>query len=208
MTDLVPTFQTFYQDLSAEVYRKLQKIKLVVLDVDGTITEGGIILDNGTSESKHFDCKDGMGIAMLIQSGIQVAIITGRESSLTARRGRELKIQHVIQGQANKEDALMDLMQKIGVTSEELAVIGDDINDIPMYKYAAVSACPHDGYHFMRSIATIKLTKKGGKGAAREFSDLILMAQGKVDPQTGEPVFITNREMKFSHNIKAVQDTN
>lgn len=192
-----PKFHTFYQDLSAEVFAKLQKIKLVVLDVDGSITEGGIVLDNGSSESKRFNCKDGMGIALLVKAGLEVAIITGRDSPLTARRAKELKIPHVIQGQSNKEIALMELMQKLNVTDENLAVLGDDVNDIPLYKHAAVSACPQDGYRYMQTLATINLTCQGGKGAARELADLILMAQDKVDPLNGEPVFITNRELKF-----------
>lgn len=203
MTELLPTFQTFYQDLNAEVYRRLQKIKLVVLDVDGSITEGGIVLDNGSSESKRFNCKDGMGISLLLQAGIEVAIITGRDSPLTARRAKELKIKHVIQGQSNKEESLMQLMNTLGVTDEELAVLGDDVNDLPLYKHAAVSACPQDGYRYMQTLATINLTCQGGKGAAREFADLILMAQGKVDPHNGDPVFLTQRELKFGHNKTA-----
>lgn len=199
MPEKMSKFHTFYQDLSAEVYQRLKNIKLVVLDVDGSITEGSIILDNSTSESKHFNCKDGMGISLLIQSGIEVAIITGRDSPLTARRAKELKINHVIQGQSNKEISLMKLMKQVGVTDSQLAVLGDDVNDLPLYKHAAVSACPKDGYHYMQLLATINLTCYGGKGAAREFADLILMAQNKVDPISGEPFFITQREMKFGH---------
>lgn len=193
-------FHTFYQDLSNEVYQRLKNIKLVVLDVDGSITDGGIILDNGTCETKNFDCKDGMGIALLLKSGVEVAIITGRTSPLTERRAKELKIKHVIQGQANKEISLMELMGQLNVTDDELCVLGDDVNDIPLYKHAAVSACPQDGYRFMQTIATINLTHRGGKGAAREIADLILMAQDKVDPITGEPFFLTNREMKFGNH--------
>lgn len=197
MTQEMSNFTTFYQTLSADVYARLQNIKLVVLDVDGSITEGGIVLDNGVSESKRFNCKDGMGIALLVKAGFEVAIITGRDSPLTARRATELGIQHVIQGQSNKEISLLKLMEKLNLQDENLAVLGDDVNDIPLYKHAAVSACPKDGYKYMQSIATINLKSKGGKGAARELADLILMAQGKVDPLNGEPVFITEGKMKF-----------
>lgn len=196
MADL-SKFRTFYQDLSSDIYQRLQRIKLLVLDVDGSITDGSIVLDNTSSELKLFSCKDGMGIALLVKAGIEVAIITGRDSPLTARRAKELKIQHVIQGQANKEIALLELMQKLGVKDDELAVLGDDVNDLPLYKHAAIAACPQDGYYYMQLIANINLTNKGGKGAARELADLILMAQSKVEPMTGNPVFLTNNELKF-----------
>ena len=103
-------FHTFYQDLSAEVAQKLSKIKLVVFDVDGTITDGGIYLDRQENELKKFNGKDGMGIALLHYAGIHTALITGRDSPLTQRRAKEIKIEHVIQGIADKKLALEELL--------------------------------------------------------------------------------------------------
>lgn len=173
-------FHTFYQDLSAEVAQKLSKIKLVVFDVDGTITDGGIYLDRQENELKKFNGKDGMGIALLHYAGIHTALITGRDSPLTQRRAKEIKIEHVIQGIADKKVALEELLEKLNLSKYEVAVMGDDVNDIPLFENAAVSACPNDGYHYMKKIATIVLTLDGGRGAAREFCDLIMMAQGKI----------------------------
>ena len=158
---------TFYQDIPAEIVAKLQKIKLVVFDVDGTLTDGHIVLDDTSREYKFFDSKDGMGVSLLQKAGLKVALLTGRYSYLTTRRAQELQIKYVIQGERDKEDALLNLLHELQVQPEELAVMGDDINDLPMFKHAAVSAAPADGYHYMRTIATIKLTRNGGRGAAR-----------------------------------------
>ena len=176
---------TFYQDIPAEIVAKLQKIKLVVFDVDGTLTDSHIVLDDTSREYKFFDSKDGMGVSLLQKA---------RYSYLTTRRAQELQIKYVIQGERDKEDALLNLLHELQVQPEELAVMGDDINDLPMFKHAAVSAAPADGYHYMRTIATIKLTRNGGRGAAREFADLILMAQGLVTPE-GDAKFLRERNI-------------
>ena len=169
---------TFYQDIPAEIVAKLQKIKLVVFDVDGTLTDSHIVLDDTSREYKFFDSKDGMGVSLLQKAGLKVALLTGRYSYLTTRRAQELQIKYVIQGERDKEDALLNLLHELKVQPEELAVMGDDIND-------------------MRTIATIKLTRNGGRGAAREFADLILMAQGLVTPE-GDAKFLRERKIKFA----------
>ena len=188
---------TFYRDLDADLVEKLQKIKLVVFDVDGTLTDGSIILDDTSREFKCFDCKDGMGISLLQKAGLKVALLTGRYSFLTTRRAQELQIKYVIQGERDKEDALLRLMHELNVSDEELATMGDDINDMPLFKHAAVSAAPADAYYYMRSIASIVLHANGGRGAVREFADLILMAQGHVTPE-GDAIFMRKNNIKFA----------
>ena len=188
---------TFYQDLPDATVEKLKKIKLVVLDVDGTISDGGIYLDRTDNELKKFNCKDGMGVSLLLKAGIAVALLTGRISPLTERRAKELRITYVIQGQMEKEPALLDLIAKCGLTEDEVAVLGDDINDLPLYQHSAVAACPSDGYHYMKTIATLVLTSPGGQGAVRELSDLILMAQGLTTPE-GNPTFLKERQLKLN----------
>lgn len=194
---MAETFHTFYQDLPLETVEKLKKIRLVVLDVDGTISDGGIYLDRHDNELKKFNCKEGMGISLLLKAGIAVALLTGRVSPLTERRARELHIPYVLQGQMEKEPALLKLIADCGLTEEEVAVLGDDINDLPLFNHSGVSACPSDGYHYMKTIATIVLTSKGGRGATRELSDLILMAQGLTTPD-GNPVFLKERQLKLT----------
>lgn len=197
MSSSAIALHTFYQDLSADIVAKLQKIKLVVLDVDGTLTNGHIMLDDTSSEYKLFDCKDGMGISLLQKAGLKVALLTGRYSFLTTRRAQELQIKYVIQGERDKENALLKLLSDLDISSEELAVVGDDINDMPLFKHAAVSGAPADAYHYMSSIATIKLTHNGGRGAIREMADLILMAQGLITPE-GDAKFMRERNIKFA----------
>lgn len=197
MSTTATTLHTFYQDLPADIVAKLQKIKLVVLDVDGTLTDGHIMLDDTAGEYKLFDCKDGMGVSLLQKAGLKVALLTGRYSFLTTRRAQELQIKYVIQGERDKENVLLKLLSDLDISPEELAVVGDDINDMPLFKHAAVSGAPADAYHYMRSIATIKLTNNGGRGAIREMADLILMAQGLVTPE-GDAKFMRERNIKFA----------
>lgn len=185
---------TFYQDIDAVTCDKLRQIKLVVFDVDGTISDGGIMLDSNDNEMKKFNCKDGMGITLLLKAGIKVALLTGRNSPLTTRRAAELHIPYVIQGKMDKEQAILELISELELTEAEVAVMGDDVNDLPLYQHAAISACPADGYHYMRQIATIRLTHKGGDGSARELADLILMAQGFVEPD-GNPSFLKKQNL-------------
>lgn len=189
---------TCYQTLSPDLVEKLQKIKLVVFDVDGTLSDCGIYLDCEHNELKKFNCKDGMGISLLHKAGISVALLTGRNSPLTARRAQELHIEHVIQGQMDKEAALLNLLHELKLEPENLAAMGDDVNDLPLFNNASVSACPQDAYHYMKSVASIVLTQEGGKGAAREFCDLILMAQGKIAPD-GYPHFLFEQGLTFAH---------
>ncbi len=194
---MAETFHTFYQDLPLATVEKLKQIKLVVLDVDGTISDGGIYLDRTDNELKKFNCKDGMGISLLLKANIAVALLTGRVSPLTERRARELHIPYVLQGQMEKEPALLNLIAQCGLSENEVAVLGDDINDLPLYQHSAVSACPSDGYHYMKTIATVVLTSPGGRGAVRELSDIILMAQGLTTPE-GNPTFLKERQLKLT----------
>ena len=189
---------TYYQTLSSPLVEKLNHIKLVVFDVDGTLSDSGIFLDRTENELKKFNCKDGMGISLLIKANIKVALLTGRNSPLTARRAKELGIQYVIQGKIDKEEALLELLTELNMSQENLAVMGDDVNDLPLFKHASVSACPNDGYHYMKTIASIVLSNNGGHGAAREFCDLILMAQGKVRTD-GYPSFLFEQKLSFAN---------
>lgn len=178
--------KTCYGKIDPEIFEALSKIKLIAFDVDGTLTDGGIYLDPGHGEYKKFNPKDGLGISKSLKEGIIVAVITGRNSPLTERRIKELKITELIQGEWDKATALENLLDKYKLDPCECAVMGDDLNDLGLFETAGFSACPSDAHPYMQSIASLVLHREGGRGAARELCDLILMAQHKI-PLAGGP---------------------
>ncbi len=178
--------KTCYGKFEPAIFEALSKIKLIVFDVDGTLTDGGIYLDPWQGEYKKFNPKDGLGISKSLKEGIIIAVITGRNSPLTQRRIRELKIEELIQGEWDKATALENLLKKYKLDPYECAVLGDDMNDLGLFETAGFSACPSDAHPYMQSIATLVLHREGGRGAARELCDLILMAQKKM-PLAGGP---------------------
>ena len=149
-------------------------IELLVFDVDGCLTDGGIIYTSSGEELKKFDVKDGLAIASWIRLGKKAAIITGRESKIVAKRAEELKITHIRQGVKNKGEVLEDILAKEGLTFENVAIIGDDFNDLPMLKKAKISFTPSNGVDYVKSIVDTVLSKEGGKGAVREMIDIII----------------------------------
>ena len=179
------TITTCYGDIDTAIMARLAKIKLLAFDVDGTITEGGVYLDNTELEFKKFYTKDGYGLHYLNKSGVICAAITGRKARLMERRMAELKLNHLIQGEWDKETALTNLCKQLNIDLDEAACIGDDLNDLPMFKIAGVTACPHDAHPYMQKIATLVMDYDGGKGAVRQFCDLIMMAQGKLNYDGG-----------------------
>jgi 3-deoxy-D-manno-octulosonate 8-phosphate phosphatase (KDO 8-P phosphatase) len=168
--------------LSADV---AQRIRLVGLDVDGVLTEGGIYLGdvNGARiEFKRFDILDGLGIKMLQLAGIEVAIITGRVSDAVALRARELAITDVIQDEhARKLPALRRLLKAKGISEREVAFVGDDLPDLAVMRVVglpvAVANCTED----VARLGALRLTRNGGHGAVREFAELLLRARGEWD---------------------------
>ena len=146
----ITTVNTCYGKVDAEFMTRLSTIKLLAFDVDGTITDGGIIYDNENLEIKRFNTKDGFGIYALVKEGIECAVITGREANLTSRRMQDLHVQHIIQGEKTKNVALTNLCEKLNISLDEAVCIGDDLNDMPMFRIAGLSACPHDAHPFIK----------------------------------------------------------
>ena len=181
----VTTVNTCYGKVDAEFLTRLSTIKLLAFDVDGTITDGGIIYDNENLELKRFNTKDGFGIHTLVKEGIECAVITGREANLTARRMQDLKVQHIIQGEKSKNTALTNLCEKLNISPDEAVCIGDDLNDMPMFRIAGLSACPHDAHPFIKKNVDYITTCDAGHGAVRELCDLILMSKGILNPDGG-----------------------
>ncbi len=174
--------------MNKEIIEKAKKIKLVILDVDGVLTDGSIILDNEGNEFKIFHVRDGHGIKMLSKVGIKVAIITGRKSKVVERRAEELGITDLYQGVFKKLSVYESLLQKYRYRDEEVAFMGDDIVDIGLLKRVGFSAVPADADKGAKKWAAFISTKRGGRGAVREFIELILKSSGLWDSVSGESI--------------------
>lgn len=162
------------------------KIKLLILDVDGVMTDGSIILDNEGNELKRFHVRDGHGIKMLIRSGVEVAIITGRYSKVVERRAKELGIREVYQRCHIKTVAFDHLIEKLGLTGDEVAYVGDDIVDIPILKRVGLPIAVKDAVDEAKEYALIVTENGGGRGAVREVCELLLKAKGLWESLMGE----------------------
>ena len=150
------------------------KIKMLVMDVDGTLTDGRIYMGADGEVMKAFDVRDGYGIKHILpKHDIIPVIITGRRSAIVERRCAELDITELYQGVADKLEKLKALADKYGLVREEIAYIGDDVNDIACMQYAGLSACPSDALDKVRSLADYVCSAPGGRGAVRELVDRI-----------------------------------
>ena len=166
------------QELSTETLTaSLQKIKLLALDVDGVLTDGTIYISPAGEVFKGFNAKDGMGISCALRNNLQIAVITGRQSPIVERRCEELGIKLFMQGVKDKRLALQQMAQKLGLTREEIAYMGDDLNDIPAFKASGLNFVPADGSIEVLAVADIITKAKGGRGAVREAITMILAAQ-------------------------------
>lgn len=166
------------QELSAEsLTASLQKIKLLALDVDGVLTDGSIYISPAGEVFKGFNAKDGMGISCALRSGLQIAVITGRQSPIVERRCEELGITLLQQGVKDKRLALQQMAQELGLVREEIAYMGDDLNDIPAFKASGLNLVPADAAMEVLTVADIITKASGGRGAVREAITMILAAQ-------------------------------
>jgi 3-deoxy-D-manno-octulosonate 8-phosphate phosphatase (KDO 8-P phosphatase) len=150
------------------------KIKILVMDVDGTLTDGKIYIGNKGEVMKVFNVKDGYGIAKLNSLGIVTSIITGRKSEILKIRAEELKIKEIYQGEDQKINRLKELVAKYNYDLLEVAYIGDDENDIECMKLCGISACPSDAVEMVQNISDYVCVKTGGDGAVREFIEYLI----------------------------------
>jgi 3-deoxy-D-manno-octulosonate 8-phosphate phosphatase (KDO 8-P phosphatase) len=169
-----------------ELKQKAEKIKLLILDVDGVMTGGQIILDNNGNELKMFHVRDGHGIKMLQRAGIKVALITGRDSKVVTLRARELGIEDVRQGAKDKLAVYRELMKSLGLSDEDAAYVGDDIVDLPVMRVVGLSFAVADAETYVRDAAHVVTSRKGGEGAVREAVDFLLRASGLWESVTAE----------------------
>lgn len=149
-------------------------VKLLVLDVDGTLTDGSVYMDGEDHEFKRFDIQDGMGIVMLRRDGIEVAIISGRFSASTDQRARDLGLSFVFNGVKDKLATLMSLSEKLSLKADEVAYMGDDVNDIDCIKWAGFGIAVSNARPEVKEIADYVTKSPGGRGAVREVADLLL----------------------------------
>jgi 3-deoxy-D-manno-octulosonate 8-phosphate phosphatase (KDO 8-P phosphatase) len=168
------------------IREKARKIKLLVLDVDGVMTDGSIILDNEGNEFKRFHVRDGHGIKMIQKAGITVVIITGRKSKVVDIRARELGIKEVHQKIFRKSAVFDQMLKKYACKDENAAFMGDDIVDQELLKRAGLTAAPADAEEEAKKLADIVMKRGGGRGAVREFIDLILKSSDLWEKVSGE----------------------
>lgn len=155
----------------------MKDIKLIVLDVDGTLTDGKIYIDNLGNEMKSFNVKDGMAIAQAIKNKVDCAIVTGRNSEIVKKRSEELGIKHVYQGIQNKKEQLKFIINDLNINFENCAYIGDDINDLEVMSLVGFSACPNDAAYEVISNSDFISRYNGGNGAVREIIEHILKSK-------------------------------
>ena len=158
---------------------KLTKIKLLALDVDGVLTDGTINIGDNGELFKGFNAKDGLGISCALRSGLQVAIITGRKSTIIHKRAAELGITMLREGVKDKYAELVKVAEEFGFTQEQIAYMGDDLNDLPAFKAAGFTFAPQDAVSEVLANADCVAKKDGGRGAVRFAIEMILKAQNK-----------------------------
>lgn len=165
-----------------KIPERAKHIKLVIFDVDGVLTDGRLFFDNNGEEYKAFNAKDGLGLRMLQKAGIEVAIITGRQSELVNHRAANLNLSPnlIYQGCSDKRLAFKDLLKKTGLSAQQVAYVGDDIIDLPVMKNVGLPIAVNDAHWFVIKHADWVSEHLGGQGAVREVCEMLLEAQGKL----------------------------
>jgi 3-deoxy-D-manno-octulosonate 8-phosphate phosphatase (KDO 8-P phosphatase) len=158
--------------------KQLRSIKLLVLDVDGVLTDGGLWFDASGQLIKRFDVRDGLGIHLLRKVGVEIVFLSGGQGGATEVRARQLGVQHCLVGIKDKHDALLKLQQQLGLNVAETAFVGDDLNDLAVRPVVGLLIAPADACAPVLQAADAVLTKRGGYGAVRELAETILQARG------------------------------
>ncbi len=173
--------------LPAELRARLEPIRLLVLDVDGVLTDGTLAYTSRGEESKQFSVRDGLGIRLLLGAGIEVAVLSGRRSEAVSIRCRELGISPdlVMLGNNDKGAGLDAIEQQLGLEDSQVAAMGDDLPDVPMLQRAGFSACPTDAVPEVAASCHLVCGSAGGRGAVRELVELLLKAQGRWQDGVG-----------------------
>ncbi len=165
-----------------EILDRATQIRLIIFDVDGVLSDGRLILGDDGQEYKAFNTKDGHGMKMLRSTGVEIGIITGRTSNVVALRMKGLGIEHLYQGQQDKLPAYEELKAKLGLKDEQVAYMGDDVVDLPILCRVGLAATVADAHHMVKRYAHWQSEYDGGRGAVRELCELIMEAQGTLQP--------------------------
>jgi 3-deoxy-D-manno-octulosonate 8-phosphate phosphatase (KDO 8-P phosphatase) len=164
-----------------DVLEQARQIRLVIFDVDGVLTDGSLCFGDDGREYKAFDSRDGHGMKMLQQSGVDLAIITGRTSEAVRIRMESLGIEHLFQGQNDKLQAYEELKERLDLGDEQIAYVGDDVLDLPIMRRVGLSVAVADAHTLARRHSHWQTESPGGRGAAREVCELVMEAQGTLD---------------------------
>ncbi|MBI5547468.1 MAG: HAD hydrolase family protein [Deltaproteobacteria bacterium] len=164
--------------MPSSIPTKARRVKLLALDVDGVLTDGGLYYGPAGEALKRFDVKDGLGIVLCREAGLPAAILTARSSPIVAERARDLGFAHVLQGRADKAAGFEELLAAAGLEDADVAYVGDDVNDLPVLRRVGLSACPADAVAEVRRAVDHRCRAPGGHGAVREVCELILRAKG------------------------------
>lgn len=164
-----------------DVLAKAAQIKLIIFDVDGVLTDGSLFIGDDGQEYKAFNSQDGHGMVMLRDSGVTIAIITGRTSEVVRIRMDSLGIEHVYQGKKDKLPAYLDIKEKLSLDDSEIAYMGDDVVDLPVMTKVGLSIAVNDAHHMVKKHAHWTTSHNGGRGAAREACELIMSAQNNLE---------------------------
>ena len=160
---------------------KAARVRLLVVDIDGVLTDGGLYFDNRGEEWKRFHSLDGHGLRMLLEAGIEVGVITGRQSGIVERRMADLGVRHVYQGRRDKRPAFAELLAATGIDAAEAAYVGDDLVDLPLMRRVGLAVAVQNAHGFVKQHCDWVTSAAGGHGAVREVTDFILHSQGRLD---------------------------
>ena len=166
-----------------DILEKAARIRLLIFDVDGVLTDGSLFIGDDGQEYKAFNSRDGHGIKMLIKHGVTVAIITGRTSRVVEHRMANLGVEHVYQGQLEKLPAYEKLASKLGISAAETAYVGDDVVDLPVMRVVGLAIAVQDAHPLVRTHSHWQTASCGGRGAARDVCEMLLGAQGVLEQE-------------------------
>jgi len=172
--------------MTDEIRQRAQKIKLLILDIDGVMSDGRIVYGDCGDELKFFDVQDGFGVILVKNAGIKVVIVTAKKSKIVKMRANELKVDALYQDSLDKLKALNKILKRFKLAPEEICFIGDDLVDAPILKRVGLAVSVPNGVEEVKSIAHMITSKTGGRGAVREVCDLILKSQNKWDSVTSK----------------------
>ncbi len=177
--------ETLYGSVDADIFHIAKEIQLLICDVDGVFSDGLVYMGNDGEELKTFHTRDGYGVKSLMNAGIEVAIITGRQSKIVENRMKALGISLIYQGQDDKVKAYQDICSKLNIAPQHTGYIGDDLIDWPVMEHVALRVCVADGHPLLAKRANYVTNISGGHGAVREVCDLILQARDELDVHKG-----------------------